>query len=871
MTSPEPQPPMNMLMVALWWARKDVPVLPLHYPLDGVCSCGRSNCDNPAKHPIANLTPHGLNDATTDVEVIRDWWAQYPYANIGVRTGVVFDLIDIDSAQGAATFEKLRAEHGMPANLGIAQSGRAEGGMHIYTVAGGQKALHGGKTSPPGIDVKGRGGYAVVAPSIHISGRRYEWVDNRFDNGDIVGDATWEAFYQALIVKPQRAPAAPRPTTEIHRDAADAYGRAVLARASGLVLGAGKGHRWQTLATEAVPLVARGIEGGCIDRDGGIRELEDAARKAGLGSAEVDRINALVDNMLSAGITHPIRPKDAAEHADVTVIYQTESEARADPWDPPWPLRHPTPPFPLEVMGWMEKPIRDLSEQLQVPTDLTAMMTIAAVSATIRGRIRGAAIPGWEEPLNLYIAAVLGPGETKSPALARIVAPLREMEKEARKKAKEVILERQFAKDLADDRAKRLRDDALKAKGNPHEVAMARQEAWQAAEEADQLTVPTMPLWLAGDMTPEALVTKLAEQNGALAHLSAEGELLDTIVGGRYSSGAPHLSSLLTAHDGREPVRVHRKHAADIEVQNPCLTLGLAVQPQVLEQLGQVDAAVRRGLGARFLYSVPTSLVGRRDMTLSRGSEDIEGFEALLKGVEAIARRGGTPAPWDHPNATRSEDIEATNSGWRIQGSTLQDPSSEDIEDKSLKCLFSKSSLSLFLHYREALEPRRAAQTGDLGEISAWANKLDGHLIRLASVLQLIRDVESEPLTHGSWPQNPQNQEREVGPDAVASALVLGDYLIAHAVEAHALMSNTSAVDNDAQQLLGWLQQHGEPEFTVRDAQQSLRRRATFREPESVHSACTTLERLGWIRRLPADPGPGRPSIRYLVHPEVHQ
>lgn len=863
---------MNMLMAALWWARKDVPVLPLHYPLEGVCSCSRPDCDNPAKHPIAALVPHGLNDATTDPDVIRDWWAQQPYANIGVRTGYTFDLLDIDSAEGAATFQNLVEQlGGMPSNIGIAQSGRLEGGLHIYTVPGGQKALHGGKTSPSGIDVKGRGGYAVVAPSIHISGRRYQWTDQRFDSGEITGDVDWDTFYNQLVVKPERPRTTPRPVTDIHPEAADAYGRAVLARASGLVRAATTGHRWTTLAVEAIPLVARGIDGGCIDRDSGIRELEDAARETGLGTQEIARIAGLVDGMLSAGITHPIRPKDAAEHTELEVIYATEDEARADPWEPPWPLKHPTPPFPLETMGWMAQPIRDLADRLQVPVDLVAMMTIATVSAVIRGRIRGQIVQGWDEPLNLYVTVVLGPGETKSPALARIVAPLREMEQRARATAKQTIAERQFHKDLADERARRLRDQALKATGAEHEVLMARNEAWQAAEEAENITVPVMPLWLAGDMTPEALVAKLAEQNGALAHLSAEGELLDTIVGGRYSSGAPHLSSLLTAHDGREPVRVHRKRDADIEVPRPCLTLGLAVQPQVLEQLGSVDAAVRRGLGARFLYSIPASLVGRRDMTLTRGSEDFEAFYRLLEGVEAIAAAGRPPEAWQTQQQGGYEDSEATNSGFAEARTGFKDPSSEDIEDKSLKYGFQPSSLSLFLHYREALEPRRAAETGDLGEISAWANKLDGHLARLASVLQIVRDAEHTPTNPGSWPQNPHNQVRPIEPDAAAAALVLGDYLISHAVEAHALMGGNAAKDSDARQLLGWIKQHGHKEFSVRDAQQSLRRRATFREPDSVHTACTALERLGWLRRLPDENRPGRPSVRYLVHPEAHR
>ena len=38
---------------------------------------------------------HGLHDATTDLDQIRGWWTTHPTANIGLRTGVVFDVIDL--------------------------------------------------------------------------------------------------------------------------------------------------------------------------------------------------------------------------------------------------------------------------------------------------------------------------------------------------------------------------------------------------------------------------------------------------------------------------------------------------------------------------------------------------------------------------------------------------------------------------------------------------------------------------------------------------------------------------------------------------------------------------------------------------------
>lgn len=922
MTSPDPEPPVSMRMHAQWWASKGIPVLPLQHPVEGPdgtlrCSCGDTECEkNQAKHPIFDRElglRNGLNDATTDPETIRIWWTKYPHANIGGRTGEVIDLIDIDSVEGFAAFGKLVTElGGMPEHFGIAMSGRDGFGQHIYVAPGGQKALAGGKTAPTGIDVKGRGGYAVLPPSRHISGSRYSFRTNTFDDGTLQGTVAWPEFYRRLEIRPVVAPRVPRSTTQIPLDAANAYGRAVLQRALSLVESAMSGTRWQTMATEAIPLIARGVDGGCIDRDSAVRELEVAGRNVGLDPREVRRIGPLVDDMLAKGITNPISPKDAASqiadliaspagalggatrgtsadhvHGDGGAGVDSDAESEGeeasdpltDPWEPPWPLRYPTPPFPTEVMGWMEPEIVGLAEQLQCPIDLVAMMTIAAVSATIRGRVRAEFAPGWEEPLNLYIATILGPGETKSPALARILEPLREIERDVQAAAGEVIAGKQWDRDFAEQRAKKLRETALNSTTrDPAEQKMAAELARQAAIEAEKMVVPAPPVYLAGEMTPEALVSKLAEQGGALAHLSAEGALFDTIVGGRYSNGVAQLTGLLAAHDGREPIKVHRRRDEDIVVERPCLTIGLAVQPNVLEALGGNEAAVGRGLAARFLYSIPSSLVGHRDMRRRRIGETFDGFRQLLRGVDELASgsrvlgiSGSSGPGGSEGSGPYGPSIRGTES---LTGAPPT-PGSGDFGPRSFKYVFSGSSSSLVDLFREDQEPRRAAETGDLGEIGPWANKIDGQLIRLATVLQLVRDAGPDGCSYETRAQKPPKLPGvigEVGVEAVSQARVLVDYLIAHAIEAHALMSGQAggATYAKASQLLGWIKDGRHAEFTAHEAERSLRKRVTFREQGSVRHACETLLRLGWLRVVPPEPGkPGRPSLRFVVHPDA--
>src|SRR5947209_4178613 len=44
------------------------------------------------------LTPNGFKDASLDEQQVRDWWARWPEAMIGVPTGPVsgLDVLDLD-------------------------------------------------------------------------------------------------------------------------------------------------------------------------------------------------------------------------------------------------------------------------------------------------------------------------------------------------------------------------------------------------------------------------------------------------------------------------------------------------------------------------------------------------------------------------------------------------------------------------------------------------------------------------------------------------------------------------------------------------------------------------------------------------------
>lgn len=164
-----------MLQYALEYAGRGWPVFPLHTPLpNGGCSCGKRACDKPGKHP---RTKRGRDDATIDAAIIGRWWSEWPDANIGIATGnglVVVDF-DIDHSKGKygdETLALIQEEHeDLPETIMALTGG---GGLHFFfRCTADDLTINQGVL--PGLDFRGNGGYVVAAPSLHESGRRYEW------------------------------------------------------------------------------------------------------------------------------------------------------------------------------------------------------------------------------------------------------------------------------------------------------------------------------------------------------------------------------------------------------------------------------------------------------------------------------------------------------------------------------------------------------------------------------------------------------------------------------------------------------------------------------------------------------------------------
>lgn len=148
----------DLLSHAVGYARAGLDVLPL----------------NPrGKPPLGRLVPHGKDDASHDVEQVRDWGVQCPDANIGVRPAVGVVVVDVDPRAGGATaLVELSRPYGGLTPTWTAWTGG--GGLHAwYRAAGPFKAK-----LCEGVDLKSHTGYVVVPPSLHPNGKRYVWAND---------------------------------------------------------------------------------------------------------------------------------------------------------------------------------------------------------------------------------------------------------------------------------------------------------------------------------------------------------------------------------------------------------------------------------------------------------------------------------------------------------------------------------------------------------------------------------------------------------------------------------------------------------------------------------------------------------------------
>nr|WP_206326324.1 YfjI family protein [Streptomyces sp. N502] len=494
-----------------------------------------------------------------------------------------------------------------------------------------------------------------------------------------------------------------------------------------------------------------------------------------------------------------------------------EGETAPEVWEDPIPLtgRRERPPFPARVFPtWLREFVTAVAEETQTPADLAGSIALAVLATAAGGRsvvhVRG----NWREPTNLYTVVALPPANRKSAVFALLTNPLYEAEKQLKTAMKPVIVEAELTARLAKEAADKAAAKAASADPDKRDEMVAI--AVGLAQTADTLTVPAEPVLLADDSTPETVTSLMAEQGGRLSVMSAEGGIFD-IIAGRYS-GAPNMEVFLKGHAG-DRLRVNRQTRREY-IDAPALTIGLAVQPDVLRDIGKVKGFDGRGLLARFLYSLPVSRVGERKIITDPIPE-------------------GTAAKY------------ASN----VVGLTL---SLAEWTDPAVIQLTPEADVAL-IAYQERVEPMLKARGGKLGHISNWAGKLAGATARMAALLHL-----AEHLGDG--------YARPVPEATMNAAIELGEYYTAHALAVFDAMG-ADPVLSRARSALEALRDNEWEDVSRRDLFTAMSR-AEVPTVADLEPALALLEDHGYVRTYQPERTGRRgrpPAPRLLVHPQVRR
>jgi replicative DNA helicase len=490
------------------------------------------------------------------------------------------------------------------------------------------------------------------------------------------------------------------------------------------------------------------------------------------------------------------------------------------PWEPPAAFqRDDVPPFPTETLpGWLRQFVEALAVATQTPPDLAGLLALTASAAAVAKTVEVQVTTGWREPLNLYSVVVLPPDTRKSAVFSQVVRPLERVEAERAQDMRGDIAEGLTNRKIVEERLRHAESEAAKADSGQR-LALET-AAHNLARDLAAATVPAVPRLLADDVSPEKLASLLAEQGGRIAVMSAEGDVFD-LMAGRYSAnGAPNLGVFLRAHIG-DAVRVDRVNRASEHVARPALTIGLAVQPEVLRGLMDKPGFRGRGLLGRFLYALPPSPLGQRVINPPPLPEAVrQTYEMRLRALLEL-----------HPADT-------------IDGEAL--PQLLHLTPAAMEHLSG---------FQRWIEPQ-LREYGVLAGMSDWAGKLAGAVARIAGVLHLVEHAG-----------NAYPWLTAITDDTMTRAIALGHYLLAHAKAAYGEMGADPVVA-DARAIARWLEERGVSSLSKRDLFNGMRGR--FPQVTELTAPLKLLEAHGYLRPAPVEQreGPGRkPSERYEVNP----
>ena len=501
------------------------------------------------------------------------------------------------------------------------------------------------------------------------------------------------------------------------------------------------------------------------------------------------------------------------------VLDQIEAAVKAEPvklatpppeWpDPILPGVRRVPEIPATVLpAWLGDMAHAVSAATQTPPALVVMSALAVLATVLQRRFEVAPFgDSYIEPLSLWTLSASPSGTRKTAVLTAMQGPLVHWEKLLRDRMRGDIARVNATRAVAKKRIEKLQQDAAKAKDGGERAQLTAEIEREETEMPEELRAPRL---FTGDTTPERLQAMLVEHGERMAVLSDEAGIFQ-IMAGLYNGGAANLDVFLQGHAGT-PMRVDRA-GRSAHVDQPALSFGLLLQPGVMADVASSRRFRDTGLLARFLFAMPVSTVGKRDV---RNHSPIPADVRRQYEERLHLLMEGQPAPVAAPKVLTLSD--AAREAWLDMGQAIEDEQGEG---------------------------------GRYESISDWTSKLPGAVARIAALLELATTG-----LHAS----------EVSFDRMDDAISLARLLIPHAQAAFALLG-TDGVDVDAAAVVRWVQAHGLAEFTKRDAQKAQEGR--FRSVDRLQKALDRLEQQDVVRSFKRHNKGAPPSSCFAVNPKA--
>lgn len=560
----------NPMHAALEYAKRGYPVFPLHSIVNGRCSCGRRVCHSPGKHP---RTTSGYKEATTDEVTIRLWWSQSPSANIGMPTGQTTGTVVLDEDPdkgGNEAIAQLEREYGPFPVTATAKTGG--GGRHFIFAHPGHEIRN--RTGiMPGLDVRGDGGYIVIAPSIHMSGRRYEWI-HHLESCELAALPSWldDLMTKAQLVAP--------PITQVpsqvraHDEESSLLERAAkyVAKANGTA----SGNRNDTAFNLAGHLAAFTTDpsGFRLSSSQAVELMRGWNIRCSppLSDSEL----SLVVGSAFAGNGSPRSPHVVSTNGRVKSAKHKATQSDHFEWRP-----FPTAALPPAIRSF----VATSAKAMQCDESFIALPALAVMAAAIGVTRQLELHPGWYEKCILWTGIIGESGTLKTPSIRTALRPMREIQAKALAEHGEWM---------------HLHEQELAQ----YEKAVSEWNKGKTKTDPPTKPIPPAPTRiLVSDTTWEALAPIL--RDNARGVLLAKDELAGWLGSfDKYtSSRGADVAHWLSTHSG-EPVTVDRKSSGTTYVSRAHVCICGGIQPETLK-LALGSEHFHNGLASRLLMAMP--------------------------------------------------------------------------------------------------------------------------------------------------------------------------------------------------------------------------------------------------------------------------